>query len=67
MDNFSLKRVSGLKAQIYVMYIITTPGEAGAVLQTPPSVSESVSESSFVEISSIHCISQTVRGRELNF
>ena len=44
---------------------INRPGEAGAVLQTPLSLINSFSDSWFVEISSRHLHSQTVRPRDL--
>ena len=47
--------------------IINRPGVAGAVLQTPPWLTNSVGQSSFVEISSNHHNFQTVRARDLRF
>ena len=44
------------------------PGVAKAVLQIPLSLIHSfMSESSFLKISSKHCLSQTVIARELKF
>ena len=43
-----------------VFPLVNRPGVAGAVLQTPPSFIDLVSQSSFVEISSKHFQSQTV-------
>ena len=47
--------------------IINRPGVAGAVLQTPLLLINLLTQSFFVEISSEHLQSQTVRARELTF
>ena len=49
------------------LLIINRPGVAGAVLRTLPLLIDLFSHSSFVEISSAHLHSQTVRARELKF
>ena len=47
--------------------LFNRPGVAGAVLQTPPLLINSLIMSSFCSESSRHCLSQTVKARELNF
>ena len=46
--------------------VINRPGVAGAVLQSPPSLTDYLSHP-LVQISSEHCQSQTRRARELKF
>ena len=47
--------------------IINRPGVAGAVLQTPLSLINSLTDSWFVEISSVHLHYQTITAREMKF
>ena len=67
----TINSAASLAIRRYTLLIINRPGVAGAVLQTPPllinSVSQSVSQSSFVEISSAQLHSQTVRARDFKF
>ena len=50
-----------------VLQLVNNHGVAGAVLQTPLLIINSVSDSSSVEISSAHIHSQTVKARKLKF
>ena len=47
--------------------VINIPGVAWVVVQTPSKLVHSLTESSFVKISSKHCISKSIKNRDLIF
>ena len=66
-----IKAYTRAQEDFYFFYllcqIINRPGVAGAVLQTASSLTDTVSHSSFVKISSEHLHSQTIKARKLKF